>query len=201
MSHNIHHQDYPEKVDKKKVEADINNYVSIETRYEGGHGLVSPIRWIDVVCEDYNAACEYIDKHDSGWYDQLAVKYKEYPRPDKTKLNKYEELCQKAQAARKEYNDYESHNHFKDVKAAFIGCPTCKSKINREIYTTKWTATKANFCPVCREDMRSETMKKKSEAMKAKWDKLSKQAEEEMKKQQAKLKPETRWLVKFEYHT
>jgi len=201
MSHNIQHFDYPDNVDKKKVCADLDNYVAHEDWQEGCSGLCNPIRWIDKVFETHKEAVDYIDKIDQGWYDNIAVKYKEYPRPDKSKLNKYEELCTKAQAARKEYNDFAAYNHFKDVKAAFIGCPVCKSKINREIYTTKSCYVQANYCPVCREDMRSDTMKKKLIAMKSKWDKLSNQAQEELDKQKKKNKPETRWVVKIEYHT
>jgi len=200
MSHEIQYFDYSITTDKKRIETELNDYARHATWQEGGSGLYSSIRWIDKIFETYSEAQQYIDRNDRGDYDQLAVKYKEYGSVDKTKLTKYNELSAKCKEAYDKVNKLENTNHFKEVKAAYIGCPHCGSKINREIYTTKWTAVKPNYCPVCRESMLKDTMLKQIESAKEKHKKLQEQAKAEYEKQQKKNKPTERWLVKIEYH-
>lgn len=76
MAHNIKHLDYHCSVSKKQVEKRLNYYVAHEDYEEGATGLPSPIRWIDHLCKNRNEAMEYIESHDRGWYDCLAVQYK-----------------------------------------------------------------------------------------------------------------------------
>ena len=56
MSHNIRHTTYPEKVNKKAVQAEWDEYAAHEGWQEGCSGLCQPIRWIDYICEDLDAA-------------------------------------------------------------------------------------------------------------------------------------------------
>lgn len=78
MAHNIKYFEYKEDVDRKKVQANLDNYVAHEDWEEGCSGLDSPIRWIENcgVFDSYDEALEYIKSHDKGWYDSLAVRYK-----------------------------------------------------------------------------------------------------------------------------
>jgi len=77
MSHIINKAVYPKRVSKKKVQEEWDEVARREDYQEGCSGLSSPIRWIDVLCKNIAEAEDYIDKHDNGWYDQLAVMFKQ----------------------------------------------------------------------------------------------------------------------------
>lgn len=192
MSHNIEHYDYPEHVDKRIVDNNLNIHVKQATWAEGGGGLPSAIRWLDAVCESYEDAEEYIKAHDKGWYDQLAVKYKEYPTTKETQTQKeLEERCIKLEDMR---NEYIKEHSIKNRKSEFIGCPNCGSKIKVSFLRTE-------YCPVCKTDLRPKStidkIKKYDERIKAAY----KQLDENRRKSAMKYKPKIRWLVKIEYHT
>lgn len=193
MGHEILHRDYPENVDKKKVEASLNNYVAQATWQEGGHGLNSSIRWIDHICDNYDDAIKYIESHDKGWYDQLAVKYRDCSSIAKPKSIDAlrEKMCTAVQKAR----ELERKPHFAGVKSAYLGCKYCGSKISSKFLN-------GNYCPVCRKDMRPDSTlaaieKAVANAEKAK-DALNKAEKDFEKKMASKVK--VRWLVKIEYH-
>lgn len=200
MSHEIKCFSYDVTKSKTEIENDINEYVSKATWQEGGGGLYRPIRWIDKTYESWDEARNNIEMMDDGDYCQLAVKYKEYGTVDKSKLKKYNELSTKCKEAHDKVDKLERTNHFKDLKSAYIGCPHCNSKINREVYVNKRTLMRANCCPVCGESMLKDTMLKQIEAAKEKHRKLQDQAQAEYRKQQLKNKPKDKWLVKIEYH-
>lgn len=191
MSHNIKYREYLETTSTTIIEKEINDYVRHATWEEGSSGLVNPIRFINKVFSDYGDAEEYIKEHDKGWYDSLAVKYKELPHGTTSK--KLEDLKKREQTAQSEYYTFERVVFAKDFKAEFVGCQHCGSKISRK-------HIKTNYCPVCHGDMRSETTLNKLKNMKAKVEKLH----EEVIAEENKLKEKSSkiyWLVKFEYHT
>jgi hypothetical protein len=74
--HNIKYLSYHCSASKRQIEKRLNAYVAREDWEEGASGLPSPIRWIDKVFKTYDEAEAYIEGHDRGWYDCLAVKYK-----------------------------------------------------------------------------------------------------------------------------
>lgn len=76
MAHNIRHLDYHCSVSQKQVQKRLDNYVACEDYEEGASGLPQPIRWINHLCKNREEAIEYIESHDRGWYDCLAVQYK-----------------------------------------------------------------------------------------------------------------------------
>ena len=76
MAHNIHLLDYHCSVSKRAVQKRLDAYVAIEDAGEGASGLPNPIRWIEHLCKNRDEAVEYIESHDKGWYDCLAVQYK-----------------------------------------------------------------------------------------------------------------------------
>ena len=47
MSHNIRYAEYPENVNRKKVQANWDNHVRHEDWQEGANGLPGQIRWIE----------------------------------------------------------------------------------------------------------------------------------------------------------
>ena len=77
MSHSIEYGIYKEDVNKKKVQADWDNFVRIADREEGASGLPGAIRWNDGVTplDSKSDAERWIDEHDGGWYDQIAVRF------------------------------------------------------------------------------------------------------------------------------
>lgn len=194
MGHNIDHWQKPENVNKKAFEADINDYVRQHTLGEGGHGLDSPIRWIDHICDNYEDALEYIRSHDRGWYDQLAVKYYDYPKlePTKTMITLQERL----KAEREKRVAYAAAHAVSTFKAEYIGCPECGSKLKR-------TLLRGNSCPLCHAEMRSKTTMETLQRYDANCEELSKKIKEEERKMQEKMRKQAKvvWLIKTEYHT
>ncbi len=194
MGHNIDHWQKPENVNKKAFEADINDYVRQHTLGEGGHGLDSPIRWIDHICDNYEDALEYIRSHDRGWYDQLAVKYYDYPKlePTKTMITLQERL----KAEREKRVAYAAAHAVSTFKAEYIGCPECGSKLKR-------TLLRDNSCPLCHAEMRSKTTMETLQRYDANCEELSKKIKEEERKMQEKMRKQAKvvWLIKTEYHT
>jgi len=194
MSHNIHHNTYPENVNKKQVQAYWDNYAAHEDWQEGCSGLDSPIRWLDFVCADYNSAMQYIESHDKGWYDSLAVKFKNTAKIKKTK--KHEDLERRYKETVNQLREIENTLFCKDFKSQYLGCKKCGSKLNKDYL-------KSNKCPLCHEDMRSDTVLKNIARLRNLEKELGKAIREEELRlsEKAGKKCEILWLVKVEYHT
>lgn len=198
MSHNIRYYTYGEEVDRKKVEADLSAFVAAEDWQEGCRGLPQPIRWLDVVCNSQEEAEEYIEKHDRRNYDCLAVKFRKTPREFR-KSKKYLELLERQEKAWNKYKEEDSKIRLQDQKSAYVTCRHCGSKLNRLILIQKF-GPGANHCPVCKGDLRSETVLNTIEKARNRYVQLSAEIKEEEKKASSKNK-EIKWLVKIEYHT
>ena len=193
MSHNIHTCTYPENVDKAGVQAEWDDYAAHEDWQEGCSGLPGRIRWINTVCESEEEAEEWIKRNDSGWYDQLAVKFRHYP-PAKPSA-KETELAGKIAEMRKTLSERDGVKYATTVKSTFIGCKKCESKIASSYIQN------TNRCPVCGNDFRSETTLNSLNALRRKITENEKKLNEMREAAAKKNKPEIRWLVKIEYHT
>ena len=191
MSHNIKHFIYKEDVDRKKVQDNLDKYVAQEDWQEGCSGLASPIRWMENcgVFNNYDEALAYIKIHDKGWYDSLAVRFKDSVQKETSTLKSARE---KVTAALRKKNELEYKPHFENLTAAFIGCRKCGSKISRE-------HLKGNRCPVCGYDMRPQYVLDTLAKYQRNVEKAEAVLEKEKKK--ALFSGETKWLVKIEYHT
>ena len=77
MAHHVKHLDYHCSRSQRLIQKRLDAFVACEDYEEGATGLPQPIRWIDRLCKNRDEALEYIESHDSGWYDCLAVKYKQ----------------------------------------------------------------------------------------------------------------------------
>ena len=199
MSHNIKHSSFKVSLGekgKKQCEKEWNEYVKRETWKEGGNGLYSPIRWIDFICDSLEDAEKYIEEHDNGWYDQLAVKYRQVPSSE-IKSSKLTNLLKQLETARQRINNLSQMNYFENHKSAFLGCKTCLSKISQQYLTKRY------YCPVCGNDMRSETHLERLKKAKENVSSVQNAIEEERKYLYKKSikKAELYWLVKIEYHT
>lgn len=205
MSHNIQYFTYSKDVNKKQVNADIDNYVAHEDYQEGCSGLYSPIRWIDKILDTYEDAEEYINSHDKGDYDSLAVMYYEYPKFKETKT--YEVLKERAERLKKRYLELRDRIHYADVKSKFITCRFCESKISTDVLSNKVKSYafwgKRNDCPVCGRDLRPESALDIIEKARQNAEKAEKDLKAERRKIEKKLirQAEIKWLVKIEYHT
>lgn len=188
--HNIEYFEYGGEISRENVQRILDKRVQRETYQEGGHGLDKPIRWLEnePICLNYETAKNVIRQFDNGWYDQLAIRY--YAPDSGFMTKKYTALCEKVEAAYKAYCD-KNYIWAKRLKAEYVGCKTCGSKLKREYITT-------NKCPVCRADLRPETTLKAVEAAYERWKKAQ---EEEKKYKNVHAKKKVMWLVKIEYHT
>ena len=191
MGHEIRHLEYADTTDKRVISADADELATRDGDYH--HGLDKAIRFIDFICEDREKAYEYISSHDKGWYDNLAVKFREYPKCEPTKA-----LLTLKDRQKKEHEKriaYEQAHSVASFKVEYIGCPHCGSKLKR-------TLLHGNSCPLCRTELRSkttmDTLKRYEDNIKS----LSKQILEEERKINKKneKKAKIKWLVKIEYH-
>lgn len=197
MGHNIHHSTYPENVNKKAVQAEWDEYAMHEDWQEGCSGLNADIRWIDYICQSYEEAEEYIEQHDKGWYDQLAVKYKDFPELTKSKT--YEILEERANRLQKRYIELRDKIHYQGCKSEFISCKSCGSKLASKYFNTRLN----NTCPVCLADLRPKSTLDAISVAKKNAEKANADLKAELKKMKIKQdkKAKIRWLVKIEYHT
>ena len=188
MSHNIEHYTYPYSQSKKTIESKLAAYVEHACWEEGGH--LNGIRWIDSkIYDSESAAREAIKKLDKGWYDCLAVPF----RQADMSAEKIRDLQAKECAAWYAYNTANSEVLAKSFKSQLIGCKSCGSKLNKDFL-------KSNRCPLCGTDMRSPTELQRIARLKAKAEAASNAKEAEERKMGKKSK-DIFWLVKIEYHT
>ena len=151
-------------------------------------GLPNPIRWLDVTLADYDEAVKYIEKHQREWYDQVAVKYKQYPSHSTSKAAIILEGRIKKQLDSLDKIVMESH--VSNRTSEYIGCEMCGSKLKR-------TLLRGDCCPLCGTDLRSKTNLDRIQNAKSKLEELRLKQDEQIKKD---CKPVVKWLVKIEYH-
>lgn len=192
MSGNIHHASYPQNVNKAKVQAEWDEYARMEDWQEGCSGLDGDIRWIDHICDDEGDAYAYLEKHDRGWYDQLAVKYKYYPKAKPTKETG--DLKRRLKEGRERITKINEQAAIQNRTSSKIGCPKCESQLALKYL-------RGQTCPVCGADLRSPTNLDRLNKARQNVRDLEQKLKDAEEKEARKLKPEIRWLVKIEYHT
>ena len=209
MSHAIQILTFDGKMDKKKIQARCDEWgdrnCSLEERgcYDGKlgeftsgrfGGLGSSIKFTDKVFNNYEDAEEYL-MTTTGDYRQIAVKYKEYP---KTKPNKtISDLESRIMEYRRKI-EVLNQPHYMGVKQATVKCKACGSSI-----ATRFCGkTFKNNCPVCRVELRPQSMLDKLGKYEATVKELEKKLKAEQKKQNQKneSKVEYRWAVCCEVH-
>lgn len=196
MSHVVRLEDYPLTCNKKKVEDEYNAAARIAGRAEGSSGLGKRIRWNNLATplENREAAEKWIDDHDDGWYDQLAVTYYDYRDVDISSA-KLRDLAKRLHAEQKKAERKESELYPATLTSEFIGCKGCGSRLKRVLL-------KKNVCPVCGADLRPETTLKSIRSSAEKVKKLKNEYSlcEKATKEKLKKKVSVRWLVKVEWH-
>ncbi len=186
MSHIVGYLEVSEKCNRTDVLSRI-----MEEAEREGDGYPGWVKWHEEVSplENRDAAERWISDHDKGWYDDHAVRFYSYYKAKQTK--KMEEYQSKIKETRDKADKYVVEHSVRKQKAAYIGCGKCGSKIAEEYL-------RSEYCPVCRNDLRSKTTIDTLNGYEEKIKSLQQKIEEEKKKQKdARV---TLWLVKYEYH-
>ena len=195
MGHCTCHDVFPMNLSKDEIFYQVNEVAIRESDHEGGNGLPCGIRWYDQEIQNSRKEAEvFIDKHDKGFYDQLAVPFRQV-NEDKLTNQKTIELKQKISELEKNYQQKNNNIHYKGVKSKTVTCKKCSSKLaTAYLY--------ANHCPLCLEELRPESVLKDLENKKTKIEQLKQKLKEEEKRLNDKnIKNSTlMWLVKTEFH-
>lgn len=201
MSHNIEMASYALNVNKREVQEYWDEVVRHEDWQEGASGLPNSINWVDRTFPNRDAAEQYIEEQDRRtWYNCMAVKYETVKRDAlrASKPSKKEtELTEQIKATMDSLNKIEKQASIQNRTSEYIGCEKCGSKLKR-------TLLKTEYCPLCRNDLRSKTNLDRMANARKKIDELRNRREELEKKRIDELKKaskEVMWLVKIEYHT
>lgn len=200
MSHNIEHwtMEYTPNNPKKEERNRINLENKAEeyaerVDWEEGGGLNRGFRWLERrIYDNYEEAEEAIEELDEGDYDNLAVLYRDYGKVKPSA--KMKAIDARLEDMRKKYVELEktSTTDLNERKSAFLGCKNCGSKLaTKYLHFSK--------CPVCGAELRSDTVMNRLANMTKKIKELNK--EHTMEEKKLKNKAETRWLVKFEFHS
>lgn len=152
---------------------------------------INPFKHIcpQILFNGYEEAEEILERRRSEWSRNYTgyVAFRDLESFNKTK--RIIELKEKIESETEKKIRYGLDNNVKDQKADYIGCRKCGSKINK-------TYIQANRCPVCDFDLRSDNFKKRMAGYQEKIDKLTKELNEEKKKNAAKAP--VKYLVMYE---
>lgn len=182
--HNIQYDTLPGNWDRAKVTA----WVQDEVSHSGDCYGTDRITIIPGLCKDYQEAQDRIERYDKGGYEGYMVKYLE--REWNKTTPKIEELSAKYNETNQKKGEFVRANMPNRVKAELIGCKKCGSKIAKKYLS-------GACCPVCREDLRSDTVKERLKSFDARLAKI----QEDIRKERQKLSGKEAWLVKWEYHS
>lgn len=199
MGHAIGLLDFDIDMDKKKIQQKCDVYgdhnCALEERgWIMGLGLGSYVNFTNQVFDSYDEAADYLYTT-TGNYRQTAVKYKVYPPTKET------QSIRDLKRRIKEYHDRISElnkPHFHNVKSATVKCKCCGSSLS----TTYCGKSYSNNCPVCKAELRPQSVLDKIKKYKSTLGELDKKLKTEIKKENAKQekKVKLRWLVCCEVH-
>lgn len=138
-------------------------------------------------------AMDAIERMDKGFYDDHAVLYYDVDSLKPNTMMKGIKSRQDETEKKRETLISDSLN-WTGRKSKYVSCEHCGSKLNIECLRSMRTYT----CPLCRNDMRSETVLNRIKAYDGKIKELRGKYTKEMKK--LKNKATVKWLVKMEVH-
>ena len=137
---------------------------------------------------DREAAEDFLDER-NDWQRSWNVTVPFYDRKNCKPTKKYADLVKRLQTEQGKLAEYTKAHGFSTFKAALVTCTGCGSKLNKDYI-------KGFYCPLCRHDMRSDTVKNTCERYQQKIKDLQKEIRTEEKK--ASAKAVVRYLVMFE---
>ena len=188
---------FPEKMSTREISKKCGEWATYncDIQERGGRGYdYLDVNFTSKVFDSYEEAENYL-VDSFGNYRELAVRYKKYP---KIKENKAIADLDRRIA---EYNArcYELNKpHYANVTQKTVKCKKCGSSLATE-YCGE---TYRNTCPVCRADLRPESVLKKIEDYEKTIQDLKNRKRNEEKKQNQKnaSKAELMWAVACEVH-
>ena len=192
MGHNIQYRTFPINTTKEEMFQRRSGRIRSEGDRDPAEGyLLSHDNGFtlhkDKIYDCWDDAKEAIDRYArGGFYDDHGVLYKEASEPSKA----MQDLDRRIQETQKKKRDFYNSHLPNRVKAEFVGCPECKSKIAK-------IHLKTHYCPVCRKSMLPKSTKERLQGYDAK----VKDLEAKYKDLERKQKGEVFWLVKLEFHT
>ena len=143
--------------------------------------------------DNYDAAEAWIKSHDRSYWC-VAVPYMQAKDTKFTK--KAQDLEDRARELYREWDHLARKIHYKDVKAAFISCRHCGSKL-----ATSHVERYENQCPVCGHDLRPQSTLDRIKAKRKQYDEaIEKERQERARCIKNNKKKEINWLLKYEYH-
>ena len=185
--HNICYREFHENTAKQKM---VDTVLGIVARSGDRYGTDKIKFFDDPICDNSNAALDFIKQKDQDFYGGYAVRYYDFSQVKESK--KVEELRKKIKDVAEKQREFAAAHSVKNQKAAFVGCSCCGSRLNRERLNN-------NRCPVCFEDLRSASVLEKIDGYSKRIEGYRSQIEQERMKDKKKAK--IMWLVKFEYHS
>ena len=196
MGHIVSILTFPEKTGKKEIAYECDEWARANGSYkEGCRGLPFPIKFVNRTYKCYEDAERYLEGT-YGNYSEIAVKFERRPEPKKTKT--LETLDRRIQDARKALTELDKP-HYAGVKQATVKCRNCGSSL-----ATKYCGkTYRNACPVCRGELRPDSVVEKIRKKKEDLASLQEKYKDEKRKEQMKssAKPEIWWAVACEVHS
>ena len=185
--HNICYRSFPASTSRNEIISTVQHIVSTSgDGYGTEHVIFHPM----LTCDDYEAAKEFLHQHGDGFYPGVAVKY--YDLASMAASKQVEALHAKISETRKARQEYMAEHTVKKFKADFVGCQKCGSKLSRVLLPS-------DYCPLCRNDLRSATTLDRI----ARYDAKIKELEQKVRQERIKSKDKAKvcWLVMFEYHS
>ena len=176
--HRIDYLDFDSNTPKLRI---LDECIEIARRNGDSGSLYSPIAYFDDILETREEALKFIEEKDS-WYSNLAVRYKYLDSKKGIELEK------KLNELLKKKEEYKKAHSISSFKAEFVGCSSCGSKLSKH-------HLKGNTCPLCGNDLRSQTT---MDTLK-RYEERIKTLKEQLKLENAKH-GKINWLVKIEFH-
>lgn len=183
--HSIQYQEYPATWTLRQITANITDCVQ---HLGDGYGTTSVKVPTQKVFGDIDEALDYL-RDNINDYDGLAVQFLDFDNVEDTE--KIKELRGKISDTLVKQQQYLHDHSVRNRKAAYIGCPSCGSKLYREKLF-------GERCPVCHAELRSVETLKRLTSFDDKIKGYQKKITQERLKQ--KEKAQVKWLVQFVYH-
>ena len=194
--------------DKKQIQAECDEWgnYNCDLQERGGnlYGLGSPVRFTDKCFDNLEDAENYLEKT-FGDYRQIAVRYKTLPTKERRTAEfgfeastKGKALTTKYYKTMKEVNAF-NEPHYKGVKSKYIKCRGCGSTLATEYCGTSWN----NICPICKTDVRPDSVIEKMKAKKVKLKEVEKELKKAKEEYFSKMEKKKilAWAVACEVHS
>lgn len=153
-----------------------------------------PLKLLHFVARDRDEAEEKLSElyPTYGRKYNYGVRFKEFPELTSKKAD---DLKRRVRETEEKKVKYTKEHSIKMLKAQYISCSKCGSKLNRELLN-------GETCPLCRNDLRSDTTKSTLAGYTQKISDLNKQlkAEERKLQEKAVAKRTMKWLVHAEVY-